>query len=677
MSSTATITKDTVQSTRQHTARHWYRVFYSPLWLCLLVALLLRVWLIVRTGGVIDGDEALVGIQAERILHGEVPIYFYGQPYMGSLEAYLVALLFALFGASVWTLRAEPTLLSLLIIWLTWKLAGILADMANLAPHLKRSFMTIAALCAVVPPLYDTVIELRTLGGYIETFVFMLWLLLSVVQLLRRWTMGVSRRELALRWVGICFLVGLGFWVNSLIISAVITVVLWIFGARIVVEIRRLRGIVPEKACVATGKGLLLGVAAIPAAVIGFAPAILWGATNQWRNISFIVHLGSNSGSLSQRFQSIQQVWQLYHTCVAPRIIGGGLPYESGLLEKLHKALTYAGTLGILAAVAMVLLSLFWRQSLLGCIRRLTLLPLLFAACSAIIFCLSPASTSGLMSCSADFAGRYATPLLLSLPFIFAAVCIAIIMFITTLWNDVLRPHFSLDTHDAAPGRGRFTVPTADLSATGTRADKSAVGTVNRPLQVSLLADYFVNQHNRPLSEERRFAPIIQAIVLVLVLLYVGMQAITYGLTDPGVTFQSPYCTIGPANNDPIIAYMQQQHIRYVWATNFLAYPIVFKTDSQIIAADPLPLMHPKIAINRIPEYTTMVMHADRPSFLVFVRHGDAHPSLLRALASERVTYRYALFPSEPGVDVLIVTPLNRTVSTTSSRAFDIFYCGT
>ncbi|MHB8596793.1 MAG: ArnT family glycosyltransferase [Ktedonobacteraceae bacterium] len=669
MSSTATITKDTIQSTRQHPARRWYRVFYSPLWLCLLAALLLRVWLIVRTGGVIDGDEALVGIQAERILHGEFPIYFYGQPYMGSLEAYLVALLFALFGASVWTLRVEPTLLSLLIIWLTWKLAGILADMANLAPHLKRCFMTIAVLCAVVPPLYDAVIELRTLGGYIETFVFMLWLLLSVVQLVRRWTMQVSRRELALRWAGIGLLIGLGFWVNSLIISAVITSALWIFGARSVVEIRRLRGIVPEKACVSTGKGLLLGVAAIPAAVIGFAPAILWGAMNQWRNISFIVHLGSNSGSVSQRFQTIQQVWQLYHTCIAPRIIGGGLPSESALLVRLHMPLVYAGTLGILAAVAMVLLSLFWRQSLLVRIRRLALLPLLFAACSAIIFCLSPASTSGLLSCNADFAGRYATPLLLTLPFIFAAICI----FIVNVGTALARPHPQPDMHNAAPGRGRLTAPTADLSASaphsgmsplqetrgqGTRADQSAVGAVNRPLR-----------------GDNRFAPIIQAIVLVLVLLYVGMQAITCGLTDPGMTFQSPYCSIGPANNGPIIAYMQQQHIRYAWATNFLAYPIVFKTDSQIIAADPLPLMHPKIAINRIPAYTAMVMHADRPSFLVFVRHGDAHPSLLRTLASEGVTYRYAVFPSEPGVDVLIVTPLNRTVLPTSSKAFDIFYC--
>lgn len=45
----------------------------SP-WLCLFVALITRTWLIVHTHGIIDGDEALAGIQAERILHGNFPV---------------------------------------------------------------------------------------------------------------------------------------------------------------------------------------------------------------------------------------------------------------------------------------------------------------------------------------------------------------------------------------------------------------------------------------------------------------------------------------------------------------------------------------------------------------------------------------------------------------------------
>jgi len=220
---------------------HWYRKLLSPLWFYFLLAIILRVWLVIHTNGVIDGDEALVGIQAEHILHGEIPIYFYGQPYMGSLEAYLSALLFAIFGASVWTLRTEPILLSLVVIWLTWKLAAILADIAGLSSRVKYFFMTVAVLGAVVPPLYDTVVELRMLGGYIETFVLMLWLLLCVVQLLRRWAMRATRRELALRWAGIGFIVGLGFWVDPLIVSAIFASATWIIGYWVITLTREIR----------------------------------------------------------------------------------------------------------------------------------------------------------------------------------------------------------------------------------------------------------------------------------------------------------------------------------------------------------------------------------------------------------------------------------------------------
>ncbi len=90
---------------------------------------------------------------------------------MGSLEAYLVALIFAFSGPSVWALRAEPILLSLGVVWLTWKLATALADAAQLSSANRGYFINIAVLMAALSPLYDTVLELRTLGGYIETFI--------------------------------------------------------------------------------------------------------------------------------------------------------------------------------------------------------------------------------------------------------------------------------------------------------------------------------------------------------------------------------------------------------------------------------------------------------------------------------------------------------------------------
>src|SRR5439155_26710313 len=72
--------------------------------LALGIALVVRVLLIARAPGVLDGDEALVGIQAEHIAAGAdypLPVFFYGQPYMGSLEAYLAAGIFRLIGPSV------------------------------------------------------------------------------------------------------------------------------------------------------------------------------------------------------------------------------------------------------------------------------------------------------------------------------------------------------------------------------------------------------------------------------------------------------------------------------------------------------------------------------------------------------------------------------------------------
>src|SRR5579875_1231697 len=93
--------------------------------LTLLLALVVRVVLIARAPGVLDGDEALVGIQAESIAAGAahpLPVFFYGQHYMGALEAYLIAGVFRLVGPSVPALRVVPLLFALLFVLLTYEL---------------------------------------------------------------------------------------------------------------------------------------------------------------------------------------------------------------------------------------------------------------------------------------------------------------------------------------------------------------------------------------------------------------------------------------------------------------------------------------------------------------------------------------------------------------------------
>src|SRR3954452_10114451 len=80
----------------------------------LLVGLALRLAVIASPLGEIDGDEAVVGLMARHIAFlGERPVFYYGQPYLGSLEAFSAAPLFKLFDSSTALLKLVPTLYSL------------------------------------------------------------------------------------------------------------------------------------------------------------------------------------------------------------------------------------------------------------------------------------------------------------------------------------------------------------------------------------------------------------------------------------------------------------------------------------------------------------------------------------------------------------------------------------
>ncbi len=606
-------------SDRSHNTHPYERI---ALWGCLLLALAIRVWLVARTNGVIDGDEVLVGVQAEHILRGALPIYFYGQPYMGSLEAYLVALFVAIGGPSAWTLRAEPVLLSLVVVWLTWKLAAALAGAAQLPSYARLAFMTVAASIAAIPPLYDGILELRTYGGYIETFILMLLLLLSALWLTRRWHEDASRREITLRWAGIGFIAGLGFWIYPLIISAVLAAAAWIAGDRVLEVVRQRREIVaaPGSYALSALKGSVPALAAIPASLVGFAPALYWGATHQWQNVSYILGLGVST----QRYASISQVTRSYITCIAPRVISGAVPKEPLVLAVLHTPLLVVGLLCIFASAALVGIALLSQHPLLLRLQRLVMLPLLFGACTALIFCTSKASVYVVISCNYDIAGRYAAPLVLALPCFFAAIFTSV-------------------------GAG------VGMTRGGGLYGRPPLPTIRPP---------------DPSVGRIRLQMAAQGVLLAFLVVYLGMQAWTYGLADPGRTFQSAYCLEAPASDEPIIAYMQQEHVSYAWASNWLAYGIVFKTNGSIVAADPLPFLPRSPNIDRVPANTEAVRHADRPALLVFVHHDEAHPLLLQYLDQQRVTYRAARFPSQPGIDVLVVTPLSRTVSPFESPVF-------
>src|ERR1700692_3795897 len=67
---------------------------------------MLRVILLGNGWPLTNSDEAIIGLQALHILtRGELPIFASGQSYMGTIEAYLGACFFQLFGPSTFALR--------------------------------------------------------------------------------------------------------------------------------------------------------------------------------------------------------------------------------------------------------------------------------------------------------------------------------------------------------------------------------------------------------------------------------------------------------------------------------------------------------------------------------------------------------------------------------------------
>jgi len=108
-------------------------------------------------------DTSTVGLMACHILEGARPLFFYGQSYMGALEAYLAALLFFLFGQSTYVFSLSTILFSLAWVVSVWLLARELyGDRAGLA----------AAVVVAVPGWHALWYSIGPYGGYPGCFFF-------------------------------------------------------------------------------------------------------------------------------------------------------------------------------------------------------------------------------------------------------------------------------------------------------------------------------------------------------------------------------------------------------------------------------------------------------------------------------------------------------------------------
>jgi hypothetical protein len=159
----------------------------------------------------------------------------------------------------------------------------------------------------------------------------------------------------------------------------------------------------------------------------------------------------------------------------------------------------------------------------------------------------------------------------------------------------------------------------------------------------------------KPTSTPLALLAAIQVGLLIVLVIYFCLQGVAYIQANPRYTFQGTGCiSANPTDQDPIINYMQRADIRYAWATGWLGDPITFKTNGALLVTE----QPGRILVN-----SNTVLHAERPDIFFLVRSDNLHPTILHALDARNITYHIERFYSEPGVDLLLVTPLNRTVS--------------
>ena len=128
--------------------------------LCLIVSISMKVVLLRMDALPFNSDEAIVGLMARHILAGSRPSFFYGQAYMGSLDAFFVAAGFRLFGSEVWVIRSIQIILYL----------GTIITTVIMGKVILGSTKTglLAACLLAVPTVNMTLYTTVSLGGYGE-----------------------------------------------------------------------------------------------------------------------------------------------------------------------------------------------------------------------------------------------------------------------------------------------------------------------------------------------------------------------------------------------------------------------------------------------------------------------------------------------------------------------------
>lgn len=265
-----------------------YRSPYE-LWMFVVVALsvFLRFIQIYFHHPITNSDEGNMGLEALHIaFNGDYPIFFYGLPYMGPVEAYLAAPLFHLFGPSVFTLRLALLPFHVGFLIATYYLVRLL--------YTERFALASIILLSLGSPAV-IYLQLMAVGEYpeIEMFAALICLLALSLALSSHLQRTERRKRIVLYGV-LGLIIGVAIWVDFLIgpFVAMGLLLLYLFCRW---ELLRWSGL-----------SLLLGI------IIGAFPLIYYNLTapidQNSLNILWLIHRGGSDLMAAQHMTWLNQL---------------------------------------------------------------------------------------------------------------------------------------------------------------------------------------------------------------------------------------------------------------------------------------------------------------------------------------------------------------------------------
>ncbi len=160
------------------------------------------------------GDEAIVGLMARHILEGKIPVFYYGQEYLGSLEALIASFYFRLFGSSPLVLKLAPFSSFLLFLVLSYFLFKKIGG---------RRIAFIVCQFLVLSPRVLLVWSTEAYGGHLEV------LTLGILSLLifLKYSECTNKKKSIFYLFFLGLVVGIGWWTSQLMIFFAIPIFIY------------------------------------------------------------------------------------------------------------------------------------------------------------------------------------------------------------------------------------------------------------------------------------------------------------------------------------------------------------------------------------------------------------------------------------------------------------------